>query len=379
MNLAKTCARCVLDAETPGIDFDERGLCSYCRHHDEIALQPNFSDESLRKQAFKRIIEEIKGAGLKKKYDCLIGLSGGADSTYLAWAAKQNGLRPLAVHFDNGWNSELAVSNISNIVTVLKLDLQTHVAPWEIFKDLQLAYMKASVVDIEVPTDHFILATLYKTAAKEKIKYILSGENYATESIMPKGWNYSSKLDLKNLENIHKRYGKLKLRRLPKLGCYQRAYYEGVLKIRRIRLLNNMPYVKAAAKETIEKDLGWRDYGHKHYESIFTRFYQGYILPRKFKIDKRKAHFSNLICSGQMTREEALRELAKPPYPLEQQMAEKEYVIKKLGLSEQEFEAIMNLPVQKHSRFGAESNYPQRLAAKWKALTRNISKDKIIQ
>lgn len=364
MSEIQECRRCVLNQTVGEIDFDASGLCNYCRRHDLIMSQPEFQDP-LRKKTLEKIISEIKHVGRNSQYDSLIGLSGGVDSSYLAWIVKQLGLRPLAVHFDNCWNSELAVSNIKNIAQKLNLDLHTYVIPWEEFKDLQRAYLKASVIDIEVPTDQLIFATLYKIAAQKKIKYILSGENFATESIMPSGWAHNSKNDLKNLQSIHKAYGKLKLKNFPKLGSWQRFYYDHALRIRMVKLLNYVSYIKTDAKELIKKELGWRDYGYKHFESIFTRFYQGYILPTKFNVDKRKAHFSNLICSDQMTKEEALRELQNPPYPVEQQMADKEYVIKKLDFSEPEFEAIMKLPIRPHAEFGTESDFPQRLYKQW--------------
>jgi N-acetyl sugar amidotransferase len=281
-----------------------------------------------------------------------MGLSGGLDSTYMALQAKKLGLRPLVVHFDNGWNSECAANNIENILNKLDFNLYTLVVNWDEFKDLQLSYLKASVIDIEAITDHAISATLYKLAVKHGIKYILSGENIATEAVIPSHWVHR-KSDHINIKAIHKKFGKIPLKTFPLMGFREKR---GIRKsgIQTVRLLNLMPYEKKEAKRAVTRELGWKDYGGKHYESVFTRFYQGYILPVKFGIDKRKAHLSNLICSGQLTREEALSEMAKPPYDTELLKIDKDFVLKKLGLSHEEFENIMRLPVRSHKDFPYE-------------------------
>lgn len=353
----RQCSRCVLDTTAKDITFDANGLCSYCKKFDSTVRDWIFMDESVKKEELDRLVDKIKASGRNQPYDCVLGLSGGVDSTYLAYFAKKKlGLRPLAVHFDNGWDSELAVSNIKQIVRTLDLDLYTHVINWDEFKDLQLAYFKASVIDIEVPTDQLIFASLYKIAYQKKVKTILSGNNNATEFTMPRGWNYEAKMDLVNLKNIHQKFGGIKLKGFPKLGYYHRYFYDKIARIRQVFLLEFVRYVKKDVKEIIKNELGWRDYGYKHYESIFTRFYQGYILPKKFNVDKRKAHLSNLICSGQMTREEALEEMKKEPYPIGQQSADREYVVKKLGLTDSEFENIMRLPIRDHAEFGREKD-----------------------
>jgi len=351
------CSRCALDISANDIRFDSKGVCNYCRNYDEETYRRSLTDEKEKREKLDKIVSEIKSSGANKKYDCIVGLSGGTDSTYLVHLAKKLGLRPLAVHFDNGWDSELAVRNIAHVTRKLNVDLYSYVIDWEEFKDLQLAYLKASVVDIEVPTDQLIFASLYRVAHQKGIKSILCGNNHVTEFTMPTGWNYPAKFDSVNLGNIHRKYGKVKLRDFPRLGYFERYFYDKVARIRSVNLLDFVPYDKKEAKHILTEELGWRDYGYKHYESIFTRFYQGYILPRKFHIDKRKAHLSNLICSGQMTREEALAELKKDPYPLGEQKADKEYVIKKLGLTEGEFEDLMNLPARSHNDFGRERDY----------------------
>ena len=356
-NKYQVCTKCVMDTTAPSILFDENGVCTFCHHYNENSNQFSSLDKETRKKKLDDIIHKIKIDSAKKKYDVILGLSGGVDSSYLGYLIKQWGLRPLVVHFDNGWDSELAVMNIENIVSKCNFDLKTFVIDWEQFRDLQLSYLKASVVDIEVPTDQLIFASLYRLASKYKIKYIISGSNYQTESIMPVEWANWAKLDLVNLINIHKKFGKKKLKDFPKLGFYQRYYYENIKGITLLTPLQLLDYNKAKAKEIIINEFGWRDYGGKHYESVWTKFYQGYILPQKFNIDKRKAHLSNLICSGQITREEALLELSEQAIPAAEKDQILEYVLKKFDLSRKEFDDIMDLPRIEHSFYGSENDY----------------------
>lgn len=348
------CTKTVLDTTIPGISFNSVGECVYCDYYHKLAKKTINRNSEILKKEFDCVIEIIKTTGNGKPYDCVLGISGGLDSTYLALLAKEKGLRPLLVHFDNGWNSELAVKNIENIVTHLGYNLHTFVMDWEEFRDLQKSYFKASVVDVEVPTDQLIFAALNKIAYKYRIKFILAGNNVATESINPDGWVYKDKLDLVNLKSIHKKFGSVKLQNLPRLGLLERYFYEAVSGIQIVNLLDLVSYNKGIVKENIQNKLGWKDYGGKHFESIFTRFYQGYYLPIKFNIDKRKSHFSNLILSGQMSRTEALNELSKPTYPLHEQLKDRDYVIKKLGFTVEEWEEIMKLPAVPHSNFDTE-------------------------
>lgn len=349
----RRCSLTVMDnIADPDIRFDEQGVCNYY-HEYKKAEQRDVLTGDAGKVKVAELAARIKAAGKGKPYDCLIGLSGGVDSTYVAYLVKQLGLRPLAVHLDNGWNSELAVKNIENIVTRLGIDLYTLVVNWEEFRDIQLSYLKASVVDIEVVSDHAIFATMYKLAKEKGIGYVISGGNIVTEFIMPPSWLYH-KMDFANLADIHNRYGSVKLKTYPTFDFKKYVYYTGMLKLTPISLLNYVPYNKQEVKEIIKKELDWRDYGGKHYESVFTKFYQAYILPEKFKIDKRKAHLSTLICSGQMTREEALKELELPIYDPQELKQDKEFVLKKLGLSEAEFDAIMKLPPRPHSDFKSD-------------------------
>ena len=355
------CTRCILDTnDDPEISFNTQGLCNHCQNYDKTAHDQLFTGADGEKK-LAETVSEIKISGKGKKYDCILGVSGGVDSTYLAFKAKQLGLRTLCVHFDNGWNSELAVKNIENIITKLNFDLETYVINWKEFKDIQLAYFKADVIDIEAITDHAISGTIYKLAAKYSIKYILTGNNIATELVLPSNWIFH-KADAANIKDIHKKYGTIKLQTFPFFDAKAKNYFKMVKGIKTVDLLNFVPYIKTEVKELIKKELGWRDYGGKHYESVFTRFYQGYILPNKFGIDKRKAHLSNLICSGQLTKEQAIEETKEPIYPQELFETDKEFVLKKLGFTTEEFEAYINRPRREHTEFKTEQslyhNYP---------------------
>ena len=351
--LYRQCAISVMDTiSDPDIVFDEKGICNYYYEFQKQYADNVFTgSDGVNKLV--AIADQIKEEGKNKPYDCIMGLSGGVDSTYVAYLAKQHGLRPLAVHFDNGWNSELAVQNIENIVQRLGIDLHTFVINWNEFRDLQLAYLKASVIDIEAITDHAIFATLYRLAGEKGIKYILSGTNVQTENTLPKSWIHP-KTDHINIKSIHKLFGTVPLKTFPFMDAKVKRYYQQIKGVTSVSVLNYQEYNKAHVKELIQKELHWRDYGGKHYESIWTRFYQGYILPTKFKVDKRKAHLSDLIFSNQITKEEALKELEKPIYPQEQFNVDFEFVLKKLGLSEEEFESIMKKTPRSHYDFDYE-------------------------
>lgn len=299
-------------------------------------------------------VRKMKEEGSGKPYDCLIGVSGGVDSSYVAYMAHKLGLRALCVHFDNGWNSELAVKNIENMVARLGFDLYTYVIDWQEFRDLQLAYLRASVVDIEVLTDHAIYGSTFRIAKERQIKYVIGGNNVATEGVLPYHWTYNKK-DHVNIRAIHKAFGQRELKSFPFLDRKMKKFIAGS-GVTFINYLNWMPYEKDEVKRTLIRELEWRDYGGKHYESIWTRFYQGYILPEKFGIDKRKAHFSSLICAGQMTRAQAFEEMKQPAYDpalLREDMA---FVLKKLGLTELAFDEIMRLPVRDHRSFDTEGS-----------------------
>ncbi len=344
----QVCTSCVMDTTDRDIIFDDKGVCNHCHEYEEKRKLVDLPLD-VKQKKLADYVTLIKKDGRGKEYDCITGVSGGVDSTYAVYLLKQLGLRPLVVHLDNGWNSELAVQNIENIVTRLGFDLYTKVLDWNEFKELQVAYLKASVLDLEALTDHAITATLYEQAAANRIRYIMAGTNTVTEAILPVNWRYANKTnDAVNIKDINDRFRNKPIKDFPLLSFQKYSYYHKVKKIQWFGLLDYFDYDKAKAKAIIEKELGWRDYGGKHYESIITRFYQGYILPNKFNIDKRKAHLSTLIVSGQMTRDEALKELAHPIMEIEILKQDLEYVPKKLGLTEKQFDEIMKLPAKSH-------------------------------
>ncbi|MFC1508430.1 N-acetyl sugar amidotransferase [Candidatus Omnitrophota bacterium] len=340
----RMCKRCVMDTTDPDIEFDDNGVCNHCHKYDQRIEQLIHSgQEGLQK--LDSIVAEIKAKGKNRRYDCVIGVSGGVDSTYTAYKVKEYGLRPLAVHLDNGWDSELAVKNIENICNKLEIDLHTCVLDWEEFKDLQLAFLKSSTPDSEIPSDHAIWAAMWQSARMHKVEYLISGCNARTESHLPKAWSQGY-YDWTYISNIYKQFGTGTLRTFPHVNFLQWHYCKRVIK--RIDILNYLDYSKTKAMPVIEKEIGWKYYGGKHYESIYTRFFQGYILPTKFGFDKRRNHLSSLICSGEITREEALEELKEETYPTDLQKEDLAYVIKKFGITEDEFDRIMNLPLKQY-------------------------------
>ena len=345
MNMHKyqICTHCIMDTTDPEITFDERGVCNHCRNFEE-KIKPRWFPNDEGKKKLDTIVAKIKKEGAGKEYDCILGLSGGVDSSYLAYQTKKLGLRPLAIHVDGGWNSELAVKNIEDIVKKLDIDLYTYVVDWEEMQDLQVAFLRSGVANQDVPQDHAYFAALYNTTISKGIRYVLSGGNLATESILPTAWGYNA-MDAHHLKAIHKIFGKRKLKTYPIVNFFKlHIYYPYIKRMRVIRPLDLMPYNKQAAMEFLEKEIGWRYYGGKHYESRFTKFFQGYYLPTKFGYDKRKAHLSSLIVSGQMTREEAVEEMKKELYPISQLQEDKAFVIKKLGLTESEFDRLLTMP-----------------------------------
>ena len=336
----RVCARCIMDTSDPDIEFDAHGICNHCHDHDRLMKQKVIRGEA-GERYFGRLVEQIKEAGRGRPYDCLIGVSGGVDSTYVAYLVRKMGLRPLAVHMDNGWDSELAVKNIEETLKRLEIDLYTEVLDWEEFKDLQVAFLRASTPDSEIPSDHAIWAVLGNMADKLRVRYILSGFNVRTETHLPRAWSQGH-FDWRYIRGLHRRFGTRGLHSYPHAGLL--TYYSRLIRHRRVDVLNYIDYSRNEAMRILEEELGWRYYGAKHHESIYTRFYQGYILPTKFGYDKRRCHFSSLICSGQMDRDAALIELTKPAYAPAQQEEDREYVTKKLGLSTEGFEEIMTAP-----------------------------------
>ena len=349
----RQCAKCVLDTiDDPHMSFDADGVCNYYYQYLEAA-QKYLPDAAQRDALLVQKIDKIKKDGKGKDYDVVVGLSGGVDSTYVALLAKKLGLRVLGVHLDNGWNSELAVKNIENIVTTLGIDLFTYVIDWDEFRDIQMAFLRASVVDIEVVSDHAIFATLFRQAGKHNVRHILSGTNVVTETTLPSHWIWH-KTDHVHIKDIHRAFGQLPLKTYPLMNWKVKRYYQQWRGIRAWSILNFVPYDKAKVKQQIIEELGWRDYGGKHYESIFTRFYQSYILPTKFGIDKRKAHLSDLIFSDQMTRDQAIEELKNPICDPDQIRQDRIFVMKKFGLSESDFDGLMNEPPRSHAEYATE-------------------------
>ena len=336
----RLCSRCVMDTTDPDIRFDADGVCNHCHEYDRRVREEVFTGEDGRRR-LQAIAEKIKRHGAGNQYDCVIGVSGGVDSTFVAYKVKQLGLRPLAVHLDNGWDSELAVNNIHKTLETLGIDLYTHVIDWEEFRDLQVAFLKASTPDSEIPSDHAIVSLMYQMAEKTNVPYVIIGRNVRTETHVASAWSMGH-FDWKYIRSVHEQFGTVPLRTFPHRTRLQELRYRE--KQRWVSILNYVDYVKKDAMDILQREIGFAYYGSKHHESIYTRFFQGYILPRKFGYDKRKGHLSSLICSGEMTREEALQELEKPPYPLDVQEADRVYVIKKLALTEDEFERIMKLP-----------------------------------
>ena len=346
-----SCTRCIMNNKVnKEIEFDSQGLCHHCKRYDEL-VEKRMVHVNERTQALKDLVAKIKKAGVGQDYDCIVGVSGGVDSTYVAWLTKELGLRPLAIHLDNGWNSELAVSNIEKVLNGLKIDLFTRVLDWEEFKDLQIAFVKSSTPDGEIPTDHAIFATLWKEAAKKNIRYIISGMNFATESISVPNWSYGHS-DWRYVKYIQSKFGSKKLKSYPHFSFFDLLWINLIKRVRTVSILNYVDFDKELAMDMLQKDLGWVYYGGKHYESIYTRFWQGYVLPRKFEIDKRYGHLSDLINSGQLTRDKALELASTPVYPsvgLEEE--DRQFVLKKLGFSEEQFQSYMDSPPRNFREF----------------------------
>ena len=358
--LHQTCTRCVMDDTAADILFDERGACNFCTEF----LASHATRETLHTAAeFNRIVADIKRIGRRGLYDCVVGVSGGVDSSYVLHLAVEAGLRPLAVHLDNGWNSELAVANINSLIARLKVDLYTHVIDWPENRDMQLSMFKAGVVDIELLMDNAMLALNYRIARKFRLRHIVAGTYHATEGVrMPRGWNHF-KLDAANIRAIHKRFGTEPIRSHPLIGTLSYLYFRHVRRIEWVSLLDYVTYEKQAALELLTTRYGYKPYPYKHYESVFTRFYQGYILPRKFGIDKRKVHLSTLVMSGQLTRAEAVADLTKPPYDPEQLQADRKFVIKKLGVDGGWLESYLASACRAHADYPSEKPRWDRLLA----------------
>ena len=342
---SRICVRCVMDTTDPFIAFRADGTCNHC--NDFLAIKARYEPGPALDAERDALVARIKEAGKGKPYDCIVGVSGGFDSTYVAYVAKDLGLRPLAVHLDNGWNSELAVMNIENVLAKLDIELDTHVLDWSTFRRLQVSFLRASVPDAEFPTDHAIRAAIWRAAQRHGVKYVLNGRNHTTEGILPWSWTYSA-LDWRYIRAVHRRFSGTSLHLYPHLNLFTILRGAVVSRVRNIGILDYVNFNKKQASDVLLHKLSWRDYGGKHYESIYTRFFQSYILPKKFNIDKRKAHLSVLICTGQITRAQAIETLREPPAAPDMIKEDREFALQKLELSGAEFDDIMRQPVRSY-------------------------------
>ncbi|TMP31446.1 N-acetyl sugar amidotransferase [Pseudoalteromonas rubra] len=346
----QVCTRCVMDTTDKEITFDEQGVCNHCHNFDNVTTKKWFPNEEGKKK-LDDIIEKIKRDGKGKDYDCIIGLSGGVDSSYLALKIKDYGLRPLVVHIDAGWNSELAVYNIEQIIKYCGYELHTHVMNWEEIKDLQAAYLRAGIANQDVVQDHAFFASLYHFAVQNGINYVISGGNIATESVFPRSWHHAA-MDAINLKDIHKKHGKIKLKQYKTIGFWSYYfYYPFIKKMTAVRPLNYMHYSKDEALQYLKDTIGYKEYGRKHGESRFTKYFQNHYLPTKFNMDKRKAHLSSQILSGDITREEALNELATPLYDENELREDEAYIAQKLGMELSELQRLVSEPGRCYSNY----------------------------
>ncbi len=348
----QVCTNCVMDTSDTSIVFDENGVCDQCRTYEKEIL-PNWDTSEQGLASLKKLAKEIQKQGSGKDFDCILGMSGGIDSSYLVYVAKEIlGLRPLVFHVDGGWNSQIAVNNIEKIVDGLNLDLFTKVIDWEEMADLQLSYFKSGVPHIDTPQDHAFFATMYKFASKHKIKHILTGANFSTECIRnPLEWMYYQS-DISQIKDIHKKFGTRNLKTFPLASIFWYKiwlpYFRGI-KVH--HPLNSIPYKKIEAMQLLQEKFDWQPYPQKHFESRFTKFYEGYWLVNRFGYDVRKVQFSSLILTGQMTRDQALLELSKPSYDENTIFKDIEFISNKLNITKLEFDKYYNLPIKTYADY----------------------------
>lgn len=351
------CTNCTMDTTDSAIKFDENGVCDHCNNFYTKTL-PSWDTGEKGWAELQKDVEKIKKDGQGKDFDCIIGMSGGIDSSYLVYIAKEKlGLRPLVFHVDAGWNSQIAVNNIERIVDKLGLDLYTHVINWEEMKDLQLAYFKSGVSHIDTPQDHAFFATMYNFASKYSVKYILTGANYSTECIRnPVEWMYYQS-DVIQLKDIHKKFGSRPLKEYPLTSIlWHKIYLPYIKGVKVLRPLNNVPYIKKEAMQLLEDQFGWQPYPQKHFESRFTKFYESYWLPEKFGYDVRKVQYASLIVTGQMTRDEALEKLKEPTFDQEIIDQDFEFIANKLGISIDELKGYFHAPNKTYKDYESQEN-----------------------
>ena len=351
------CVNCVMDTTDSKIVFDKKGICDHCNTYFTNTL-PSWDTGEKGLKELQKIANKIRDDGKGRDFDCIIGMSGGIDSSYLVYVAKEKlGLRPLVFHVDAGWNSQIAVNNIERIIDALGLDLHTEVIDWEEMKDLQLSYFKAGVPHIDTPQDHAFFATMYNFASKYKVKYILTGANYSTECVRnPIEWMYYQS-DVIQLKDIQKKFGKRELKKYPYTRIlWHKIYLPYIKGIKVINPLNHVPYIKKDAMQLLQDKFGWQPYPQKHFESRFTKFYESYWLPKKFGYDVRKVQYSSLILTGQMTREEALEKLKTPPYDELTIHQDFEFIANKLGITEQKLQDYFDAPNKTYKDYASQEN-----------------------
>jgi N-acetyl sugar amidotransferase len=346
------CSRCVMDTSDSAITFDDQGVCDHC-HGFDADVVPNWHPNAYGDDQLRQLVDQIRKVGRGQEFDSIIGMSGGLDSSYLLHSmVTKYSLRPLVFHVDGGWNTDLAVENIQNIVDKLNLELFTEVINWDEMRDFQLSFFKSGVPYIDLPQDHAFIAALYKYAAKNNIKYILNGGNFSTECVRnPLNWGWFG-TDMINIRDIHSKFGSVELKSFPFSGVlYHKIYLHYIRRIKVVKPLNLMAYSKKIAEETLRAEYGWRPYPQKHFESRFTKFFEGYWLPTRFGFDTRRTQFSSLILTGQMTRAEALEKLSTPAYHSFDIEAEFEYIADKLGVSAEELRRYHEMPLMSYKDY----------------------------
>lgn len=353
----KRCSRCLYDEKVPNIHFDENGVCNYCHTHDQLSEEYPTGVEGKRR--LQVIADQIRKEGCKKQYDVIVGVSGGADSSYLVYLAKELGLRPLAVHFDNTWDSTIAVENIHNVLKKLDVDLYTYVVDNKEYDDIYRSFLKAGVPDTEAPTDIGLAVVLNMAAEKYGIKYIFEGHSFRTEGVAPLGWIY---MDGKYIESVQKQYGTMPLKTYPNMLMPSFIKWTAFLGLKKIRPLYYIDYVKKDVIDLLTKDLGWAWYGGHHLENRFTAFWHTYYIPQRYGVDMRLLGHAALVRSGQITREQGLEMLSKPQ---EYDPELFEMVKKRLGFSDEEFEQVMNLPHHTYRDFKTYKQTFQHMRPLW--------------